>query len=182
MQWWLLHTSISMRKLGWGLSNGTLNSVNLGPTNALISDLQVATCKLMASLAAEQVARELECPVCFKQYKEPPSDLAPVLLAACGHTICRGDAARIISSKSALKCPSCSSITEAPHGAAGLPVNFAVVSLLSLVAGAAAAPAPRSLRKVSGGSRATRPSSTGWPSCRTAAWRTRSSSCSSVPS
>ena len=96
----------------------------------------------MASLAAEQVARELECPVCYNQYKEPPSDLAPVMLAACGHTICRGDAATIISSKSALKCPSCSSITEAPHGAAGLPVNFTVVSLLGLVAGTAAAPAP----------------------------------------
>jgi hypothetical protein len=80
--------------------------------------------------------------VCYNQYEEPPSERAPVSLA-CGHSICRGDAATIlrIANTNVLKCPMRSSTTDAPQdGAAGLPVTFAVVGMLGLLT--AAPPAP----------------------------------------
>ena len=107
--------------------------------------------------------RATECPVCFETYEAPPSQLAPVSLP-CGHTFCRehaasdtGQADQVDGGALQICCPTCRQHSPMPEGgAAGLPVNYALVAVVQEQqarggAAAAAAPAAHTCNWGSGG-------------------------------
>ena len=75
-----------------------------------------------------------ECPICFEPYEAPPSERTPVNLA-CGHTMCRADAANLAKAQCELKCPICMQCMPLQEGGiAALPCNYALVHMIEAIA------------------------------------------------
>lgn len=65
------------------------------------------------------------CPVCNSDYSRKPK--TPLVLPACGHTICAECAKQLFNDTQSLRCPICRSRShQAPSG---LPVNFALLEI-----------------------------------------------------
>lgn len=65
------------------------------------------------------------CPVCNGDYSRKPK--TPLVLPACGHTLCAECAKQLFNASQSLRCPICRSRShQAPSG---LPVNFALLEI-----------------------------------------------------
>ena len=78
----------------------------------------------------------LECPLCMELFcDDEPGLRVPRILTSCGHTVCHGCIAnmltRVLAEGNAkpYKCPTCSKVTKVSKGKAGsLPRNFALAA------------------------------------------------------
>mmetsp|Transcript_28456 Transcript_28456/g.63047 ORF Transcript_28456/g.63047 Transcript_28456/m.63047 type:complete len:253 (+) Transcript_28456:41-799(+) len=82
------------------------------------------------------------CGICENEFDE--ADFTPLLLTACGHSLCKECADALLQAKK-IKCPTCSAVTPAAS-VASLPKNFALIDgireLATTTAALMAAPQP----------------------------------------
>mmetsp|Transcript_28455 Transcript_28455/g.63045 ORF Transcript_28455/g.63045 Transcript_28455/m.63045 type:complete len:253 (+) Transcript_28455:41-799(+) len=82
------------------------------------------------------------CGICENEFDE--ADFTPLLLTACGHSLCKECAIVLLKAKK-IKCPTCSAVTPAAS-VASLPKNFALIDgireLATTTAALMAAPQP----------------------------------------
>ena len=72
---------------------------------------------------------DLSCPVCMEEYEHARVLVQRPLVAACGHTICGRCVLALAAGANQFCCPLCRT-----QSAVNLPINFALVSLLSAIA------------------------------------------------
>jgi hypothetical protein len=99
----------------------------------------------MALSVAQQFGRRLKqakrkfapcCGICETEFDEAAH--TPVLLTACGHSLCKDCANALLKAKK-IKCPTCSAVTPAAT-VASLPKNFALIDSIRDLATTTAAP------------------------------------------
>jgi len=81
------------------------------------------------------------CGICENEFDE--ADFTPLLLTACGHSLCKECADALLQAKK-IKCPTCSAVTPAAS-VASLPKNFALIDSIRDLATTTAAPKARSI-------------------------------------
>lgn len=74
----------------------------------------------------------VSCPVCLNEYSR--AEHIPLLLPACGHTLCEPCARHIYSAASMAKCPVCR--TKNYEQVRALPINYAILELSEAPKGA----------------------------------------------
>lgn len=67
----------------------------------------------------------ITCPICFSDYSR--SEHIPLVLPACGHTLCEPCARHIYNTSSMAKCPVCRAKNYEP--VRSLPINYAILEL-----------------------------------------------------
>lgn len=84
-----------------------------------------APSRMSASRPQSGKKQSLSCPICFSEYDRYAH--VPLVLPACGHTMCEHCMRRIYNSSSMAKCPVCRSATF--DHVRTLPINYALLEL-----------------------------------------------------